>query len=81
MEGRLLQILLPRLLVKHISFFLILFPSYSVPLTIFTIGDCPPPKRHKLLEMGNLLLNQGKSSRLVNQVFVLVTGHLGAAKV
>ena len=30
---------------------------------------------------GNLLLNRGKSSRLVNQVFVLVTGHLGAAKV
>lgn len=27
-----------------------------------------------------VLLNQGKSFRLVNQVFVLVTGHLGAAK-
>ena len=28
----------------------------------------------------NLLLNQGKSSRLVNQVFVLVTGHFGVAR-
>ena len=60
MEGRLLQILLPPLLVKHISFFLILFPSYSVPLTIFTIGDCPPPKRHKLLEMGKSFVNQAR---------------------
>ena len=59
MEGRLLQILLPPLLVKHISFFLILFPSYSVPLTIFMIGDCPPPKRHKLLEMGKSFVKSG----------------------
>ena len=69
------QILLILLLVKHNLFFLILFPSYSVSLTIFTIAACPPPKFHKLLKRGNFLLNHGKSSRLVNQVYVLVTGH------
>ena len=59
MEGSLLQILLTLLLVKHISFFLILFPSYPVPLTIFTIGGCPPPKRHKLLERGKSFVKSG----------------------
>lgn len=75
MEENLPQTLLALLLVKHNSFFLILFPSYSVSLAIFTIAACPSPKFHKLLKREKFLLNHGKSSRLVNQVYVLVTGH------
>ena len=60
MEEGLLQILLTFLLVKCISFFLILFPSYSIPLTIFTIGGCPFPKLHKLLERGKSFIKSGE---------------------
>ena len=60
MKEGLLQILLTFLLVKRISYFLILFPSYSIPFTIFTIGGCPFPKLHKLLESGKSFLKSGE---------------------
>ena len=58
-EG-LLQILLTFLLMKRISCFFILFPSYSVPLIIFTIGGCPFPKIQKLLERGKSFVKSGE---------------------